>query len=84
MIDIATSKEQVRCYLEKGDGDGGEVVVYLKALPDGSYASHREWFSDPTMAKSEYAAVDAVKAGEKLVLIDAKIEPIKEPTVKGG
>jgi len=76
MIDIATSKDPVRCYLEKGDGDSGEVVVYLKALPDGSYAAQREWFSDPLQAKAEYQAIDAVKAEKKLALIDTKLAPV--------
>ncbi len=80
MIDIATSKESVRCYLEKGDGDGGGVVCYLKALPDGSYAAHREWFLDPLQAKAEYDAIDGVRAEEKLTIIDAKMKP----SVKGG
>ena len=73
MIDIATSKEPVRCYREKGDGDGGEVVCYLKSMPDGSFAARREWFSDPLQAKSEYQAIDAVKAEAKLTLIESSL-----------
>ena len=73
MLSIPTSKDTAICYLEKGDADGGALVVYLKILPTGVYAAQREWFSDPTQAMVEFATIDTAKAEEKLALIDTKL-----------
>lgn len=62
MLDIATSKESVRCYIERGEGDGGAVVCYLKEIAPNEYAAHREWFSDPNQAEVEFESIDAQKA----------------------
>jgi hypothetical protein len=86
MIDITTSKEPVRCYIEAGDGPGeGAVVCYLKQVAPNEYVAHREWFSDPAQAKQQFASIDTVRAEEKATIIDAKIEPVEEPikTAKG-
>jgi hypothetical protein len=86
MIDITTSKEPVRCYIEAGDGDSGAVVCYLKQVGEHEYVAHREWYSDPAMAKQQFAGIDVQRAEEKAALIEAKIAPVEESikTVKGG
>jgi len=80
MLDVTTSKEVVRCYIEAGDNGSGAIVCYLKQVGSNEYAAHREWFSDPEQAKTQFAAIDAATATEKA----ARIALNTEFPTKGG
>lgn len=80
------SAEQGRCYLERGNKDGGMVVCYMVQEQDGTYTSYRSWHSDPVRAQAEYDKAAATEINERITTIRAALTPVREVdgVVEGG
>ena len=54
---------------ERSSSDGGVVVCFMSPLADGTHASLRAWFQDPSLAVAELQNANVQSLRDKRALI---------------
>lgn len=72
------NNEPGRCYLERGNKDGGLIVCYMVQEQDGTFTAFRSWHSDPALAQAEYDKAAATEMSERITTMRQALATVKE------